>query len=113
VAALAPVSYDDAVQPEVVERQVAEATAFLSRFAAGKCVILMLTPSVRTQIGNARAIAERLGKTLVTVGDLGGLRTFDGSHLDQPSAARWSQAFLQAAGPEIRSCLRQQGAAPS
>ncbi|MDA8092811.1 MAG: hypothetical protein M0T84_02705 [Betaproteobacteria bacterium] len=113
VAAVTPVSYDDAVQPEVVDRQAAAATAFLSRFAAGKCVILMVTPYVRTQLGNARAIAERLGKTLVTVGNVGGLRTFDGSHLDQPSAARWSQAFLQAAGPEIRSCLRKQGAAPS
>ena len=35
----------------------------------------------------------------------------DGYHLDGPSAERWSQAFFEAAGPEIRSCIEKHGAA--
>jgi hypothetical protein len=30
---------------------------------------------------------------------------FDHAHLDRPSAERWSRAFLEAAGPQIRECL--------
>jgi hypothetical protein len=40
-----------------------------------------------------------------------GLQTFDGSHLDQPSAERWSQAFFQAVGSRARSWIDEQGAA--
>ena len=39
-----------------------------------------------------------------------GLKINDGYHLDGPSAERLSQAFFQAAGPEIRSCLEKHGA---
>jgi hypothetical protein len=44
---------------------------------------------------------------------LDGLYTTDGYHLDRASADRWSRAFLEAAGPEIRSCLEKQRAARS
>jgi hypothetical protein len=47
---------------------------------------------------------------LVTPGNLKGLQTWDGYHLDQPSAERWSRAFFETAGPEIRSCLGEHGA---
>jgi hypothetical protein len=36
---------------------------------------------------------------------LDGLLTFDGSHLDEPSAERWSAAFFEEAGPRIAKCL--------
>jgi hypothetical protein len=105
-----PVSYDQVISQEVVNRNTAIAIDFLSHFTQGKCVILTMVPSVRTKIGNSEAIAKGLGMKLVTPGILEGLQTYDGYHLDQPSAQRWSQAFLQAAGSKIRSCLEEQGA---
>jgi hypothetical protein len=45
--------------------------------------------------------------------ELEGLSTSDGYHLDRVSADRWARAFLEAAGPEIRSCLAKRGATHS
>jgi hypothetical protein len=104
-----PVSYDQAVDENEVIRSVASATDFLSHFTQGECVILTLVPSGGTKIGTANAIAKGLGVKLVTPGILEGLKTFDGSHLDRPSAQRWSRAFFQAAGSRIRSCLATRG----
>jgi len=73
------------------------------------CVVLTLVPTVATKRGEAEAIAARLGMPLVTP-EIDGLRTFDGSHLDHESAQRWSAAFLDAAGPQIRKCV---GAPPA
>jgi hypothetical protein len=106
-----PVSYDEVVSQGVVNYNTAIGIDFLSRFTQGKCVILTMVPSVGTKIGNSDAIARGLGMKLVTPGILEGLQTYDGYHLDQPSARRWSQAFLQAAGSKIRSCLKEQGVA--
>jgi hypothetical protein len=107
---ITPVSYDHTVDPKAVKSNAVAAADFLSRFAQGKCVILTVVPYVGTKIGNAEAIAKSLGMKLVTPGILQGLQTFDGYHLDGPSAQRWSTAFLQVAGPSIRSCLAQPGA---
>jgi hypothetical protein len=103
----APVSYDQIVDPNTVKSNIAVGNDFLSRFAQGKCVILTNIPSVETKIGNANAIARGLGTELVTPEVMEGLWTFDGLHLDQPSAERWSKAFFLAAGARIRSCLEQ------
>lgn len=107
-----PVSYDESVDQGVVDADTAAAIDFLTRFAQGKCVILTMVPSAGTKIGKANAIAKGLGARLVTPGILEDLKTKDGYHLDQPSAERWSRAFFQAAGPEIRSCLEKHGRAP-
>jgi hypothetical protein len=107
---LTPVSYDDVVSQNVVERNTGAAIDFLKQFARGKCVILTLVPFPGTKIGDADAIARGLGMKLVTPGNLEGLQTWDGYHLDQPSAERWSRAFFEAAGPEIRSCLEEHAA---
>jgi hypothetical protein len=48
---------------------------------------------------------------LVTPDPVEELQTIDGSHLDGPSAERWSRAFFQAAGPEIQSCIEKHGEA--
>lgn len=107
----APVTYDRSIDQDVVIRNTANAMDFLSHFARGKCVILTMVPFVGTKIGDADAIATRLGMKLVMPRMLDGLQTFDGVHLDRASAQRWSQAFFQAAGPKIRSCLKGQGVA--
>ena len=99
------VSYDPVVDQTLVNASIVTAREFLSRLTRNKCVILTMVPTARTQIGTAEAIASGVGLPLVTPGNLEGLQTYDGSHLDQPSAQRWAQAFFRAAGPEVRSCL--------
>jgi hypothetical protein len=48
---------------------------------------------------------------LIIPENIEGLQTADGSHLDKPSAERFSRAFLQTASSKIRSCLGKQQAA--
>ena len=105
-----PVSYSPVADQSAVQANVAAGVDFLSRFIQKKSVILTIIPYVGTDIGTAKAIANGLGLKLVTPENVEGLQTYDGFHLDQPSAQRWSQAFFQAAGPEIRSCLDNRGA---
>jgi hypothetical protein len=107
---MTPVSYDQTIDQQAVSRNTATATDFLLRFAEGKCVILTTVPFAGTRIGDANAIATGLGMKLVTPGIVEGLHTYDGYHLDQPSAQRWSQAFFKAAGSKLQSCLEKEGA---
>jgi hypothetical protein len=105
----APVSFDEAINRNAVDSNITVANDFLSRFAQDKCVIFTSVPYVGIKIANANSIAMGLGAKLVAPKFLKGLQTFDGAHLDRPSAERWSQAFFLAAGPTIRSCLEEQG----
>ena len=68
------------------------------------CVLLTIVPSPATKTAEARAIAEALGLKLVSP-QLQGLHTFDSTHLDEASAERWSRAFFEIAGNQIRQCL--------
>jgi hypothetical protein len=69
-----------------------------------ECVILTIAPSAATKTAEGAKIADALGLNLISP-TLDGLRTYDGSHLDMPSAQRWSRAFFDIAGPRIRRCL--------
>ena len=104
------VSYDRWVDPAVVKDSTALAIDFLKQFAKGRCVILTNVPYPETKMGNAEAIAAGAGLPLVVPPEMDGLNTTDGYHLDRPSADRWARAFLQRAGPEIRSCLEKAAA---
>ena len=106
------VSYNPTVDQAAVSDSAARAIDFLKQFAKGKCVILTNTPYPETKMGEAAAIASGAGLPLVAP-QLDGLNTSDGYHLDRPSADRWARAFLEAAGPEIRSCLETHGATRS
>lgn len=101
-----PVSYDGEPKGrDVVEGYVTAGQSFLSTLPVGpECVILTLVPYVKTDVATAREVAVRLGVTLVAP-EPDSLNTFDGGHLDRPSAERWSAAFFEAAGPQIRQCL--------
>lgn len=70
------------------------------------CVILTIVPTVETKRAEAVAIAARLGFDLLSP-RIEGLRTFDGSHLDEASAERWSAAFLEETEPRILKCVGQ------
>lgn len=101
----AAVSYDRSTNKTEPSNEVAVGREFLSRLPVKQeCIILTTVPEVGTKIERVNAIANALGKTLV-MPELDGLRTYDGLHLDRPSAERWSKAFVQAAAPQIRSCL--------
>jgi hypothetical protein len=103
---IAAVSYDQAVDPNIVHNNTAAAVDFLSRLSVQRqCVILTMVPTVETKIGNVTAIADALGVNLTTPERSLVLRTFDGSHLDKASAEVWSQAFFRAASTKIRGCL--------
>jgi hypothetical protein len=103
---ITPVSNDWVISQDVVNSDTAAAINFLSHLnVARQCVILTMVPTVETKMGNVNAIATALGLNLVTPEGLAGVQTYDGSHLDQPSAERWSRAFYHAAGSKIQSCL--------
>ena len=109
-----PVVYDEHVDQNMVKVYVGLANQFLSNLPVHRdCVILTVLPTGdtsswdevgATSIGTAKAIAADLGLNLIAP-KLTGLTTFDESHLDPQSAERWSAAFTEAAGPQIRQCL--------
>ena len=68
-----------------------------------QCVVLTIVPTVDTKRAEAQAIAEALG-VLFVAPRIDDLSTFDGSHLSVESAARWSAAFMEAAGPVLERC---------
>jgi hypothetical protein len=103
------VSFDSWVDEAAVRDSTALAIDFLKQYAKGKCIILTNVPYPETKVGDVEAIAAGVGLPLVAP-SLDGLNTSDGYHLDRPSADRWARAFLEAAGPEIRTCLEKQGA---
>lgn len=106
------VGYIEEPDTSTVRTYVAAAREFIPQLGVPQeCVILTAVPTGKTPSGTARAIAAELGMELVAP-QPEGLTTYDGSHLNRPSAERWSQAFLEAAGPRILSCLRHPAAAP-
>jgi hypothetical protein len=95
---------------QIDEREITDAVAigrtFLSELPVRtECVVLTVVPTVGTKLSVANAIASGLGKMLVVPQQFDGLQTLDGTHLDQASAERWSEAFFKTAGPQIQRCL--------
>jgi hypothetical protein len=87
--------------PERAER----ARSFLSGLTVDtRCVVLTLVPSSATSSDEAAYLADALGLPLIAPAQPG-LMTFDGSHLDDTSAERWSQSFFERAGTTLDSCL--------
>lgn len=113
-AANSHVFFDRDIDEERVKNYVASAREFLSRVPAGsECIILTTIPTIREKayayspsVNTATAVAKALGLSFVAP-HLDGLRTYDGSHLDRPSAERWSDAFLREAGPQIQKCINK------
>jgi hypothetical protein len=92
----------------VVNSYINAALLFLSQVPVKRsCIILTVVPNSETKIGNAKAVATALGTNFVAPEISEGLGTDDGLHLTQLSAQRWSQAFFEAAGSKIRSCLEE------
>lgn len=100
-----PTSEVATVDETQVAQQARAGAEFLSRLSIARaCVIFTMVPTVNTHYAEAAAIAARLHVQFIAP-RLDGLRTFDGSHLDTSSAARWSRDFYRSAGPVIEHCL--------
>jgi hypothetical protein len=101
----APATYDSAVNEELLQTFLANGRDFVSGLPVPEeCVILTVVPTVGTPLKTGKAFADATGRTFVAP-LLDGLTTFDQSHMDHPSAERWSQAFFEGAGPAIQKCL--------
>jgi hypothetical protein len=96
------VPQDQARWPEFI-RQAREFVAKLP--VQRECVVLTMVPTFQSRTAEARAIAAALELPLV-LPTVDGLRTFDGSHLDAPSADRWAKAFIDMAGGTLTRCAR-------
>jgi hypothetical protein len=111
------VSYAEVVKPDALGKYAALAAEFLSRLPVKReCVVLTVVPTsdrgFGTNVATASAIAAAL-KMKLTGPLLDGLRTFDGTHLDPPSAERWSASFFMDAAPQILQCLGDREVVPS
>jgi hypothetical protein len=102
-----PASIDATLDPAMVARDAALGRRFIDSLGVDpRCVVFTLVPTVNTPLANSRAIAESLRVDFIAP-QLDNLNTFDGTHLDRPSAARWSAAFFAAAGQRLRECLAE------
>lgn len=105
VAIDTPVTYNHTVDQKKVQDYTERARAFLATLPVDHaCILFTIVPTTNTGIATARAIAGNLGISFIAP-ELDGLSTFDRSHIDRPSAERWSHAFLESAGPQIGKCL--------
>lgn len=99
------VSVGPSSNEEKWQHYAALAETFISALPVERqCIVLTITPYNATMLTEATAIASALGLELFFPA-VEGLRTFDGSHLDPPSAERWSKAFFNVAGDRIQNCL--------
>jgi hypothetical protein len=104
-ASHAPVADAPAEKQELRPQDLELARQFIASLPVEQsCVILTIVPYPGTRHAEARAVAAAVGSNLIDP-SLDGLRTFDGSHLDRESAERFSSAFYELAGPQIRHCL--------
>ena len=112
-----PVDYEHDIDQEKIKYYSESGRSFLSQLPIRRdCIILTTVPTVRARsfvyspsIETAEAVAKELGVSFVPAA-LDGLRTFDGSHLNQSSAERWSKAFFEVAGPQILRCVKERSA---
>jgi hypothetical protein len=101
------VTDDPMVDPQALQQQVAAGRYFLDRLTARReCVILTVIPTVQTPHAMAKAVSAGLKMELISP-SMDGLQTFDGSHLDEQSAERWSKGFMDAAAPRITKCVSE------
>jgi len=106
-------SVNDKVDAAEIAGEIESGRKFLDGLGVDRsCVIFTLVPTVDAPRPGSAQIAAALNASFIAP-DLEDLLTFDGSHLDRQSAERWSGAFFDAAGAQIRQCLASGGPAPS
>lgn len=101
----APTVTDTVPDEPLIEAYSRAAIEFVGTLPVPReCIIFTVVPHERTRTVSHRRVAEAAGVRFIAP-EVDGLMLFDGSHLDRPSAERWSAAFLQAAEPYLTPCL--------
>ncbi len=99
-----PVDYETPVDERAHQEELAIARSFLAGLAVRReCIVITVVPWAKTPLEDGRALASDLGLSFVSP-RIAGLRTFDGSHLNNRSASAWSGAMLEAARPIMERC---------
>ncbi len=100
-----PIDFDYEVDDELLKRQKIYATEFMKAVKVPRnCIVFTSVPWPLEKVGTGRALAEYLGVRFVLPKVIG-LKTFDGSHLDEESAELFSKAFLRELEPIMRECV--------
>ncbi len=88
-----------------VERAAPIARRFVDSLSSPRqCVFFTYVWTPYNERADAEALAEAVGVPFVSP-RVDGLTTIDGSHLDEPSAQRFSQAVFEEIGPQLEQCL--------
>jgi hypothetical protein len=113
ISATEVTSVDAKIDAAEIAGEIESGRKFLDDLGVDRsCVIFTLVPTVDAPRRGSAQIAAALNATFIAP-DLEDLLTFDGSHLDRQSAERWSGAFFDASGAQIRQCLATGGPIPS
>lgn len=100
-----PVLYSDTHLMDKLDDTVAAAERFFAVTGVDRdCVVLTTTPQNPTPLTMTRELAERLDVAF-EFPELDDLWTIDASHLDAPSAERWSAALMRQLAPHIERCV--------
>jgi len=93
----------------LVAQEKARAESFIAKLGvAPQCVFLTYVPSKANERATAADLASALGFELISP-RISDLHTFDGIHLDPPSAERFASAFFDIGGARLRQCLNSNG----
>jgi hypothetical protein len=95
------------VDPVKVAQWKAVAEPFIASLPVERsCVVLTYVWTTANDRADAEALAGSLNLPFVSP-QLEGLTTIDASHLDRPSAERFSNAFFEQAAPYLNHCLER------
>jgi hypothetical protein len=99
------VSEDPTIDSDALSYSVEAAQQLMRALPVDRsCVLFTIVPTTGTKRLQAAALAQKLDVEFISP-QIPALTTFDRSHLNADSAARWSAAFFEQAGPAIRRCL--------
>jgi len=97
------------LDPAAVESARVHAEQFLAALPVDRsCVFFVYVWTGRNESANAEALAHATGVQFSSP-VIEGLQVFDGSHLDRPSAERFSRAVFADIGPNLQQCLAGRG----
>lgn len=101
-----PVLYSDTHLIDQVDETVAAAELFFASTGINReCVVLTATAQNPTPVAFTRELAKRLDVAF-EFPQLDDMWTIDASHMDVPSAERWSVAFMERLAPHIERCVQ-------
>ncbi len=99
------IDFDYTVDEDLLKRQKHYAKELMQAIKVPRnCIVFTSVPWPLEKVGTGRALAEYLGVRFI-LPTVSGLKTFDGSHLEEQSAELFSDAFLRDLEPIMRECV--------